>query len=108
MCIAADLDDHEWFHTHPGRFHRIRKPFPGEFESDAHAPPIEWSLVSQVAGAYFRLPLHGHIGGRAGCPDEERLLSNLWAMYFLKRNNSPYFKDVHRLTTAICAAPRAS
>jgi hypothetical protein len=30
--------------------------------------------------------------GRAGCPDEERLLSNLWTMYWLKRNNSPYLK----------------
>jgi hypothetical protein len=55
-------------HSSRPRVHRIRKPFPGEFETHPHAPPITWSLASQVAGEYSRLPLHGLIRGRGRCP----------------------------------------
>jgi hypothetical protein len=106
MFSDADADDAKWFAAHPNRNHRIRRPFQHEFIS--HAPPIEWSLVSQVGGEYFRIPLQGGVGGRAEFPDDEQLLSNMWTTHWLKRQNSPYFKDIWKLNTAMCVAPRAS
>lgn len=108
MCMSADLDDAEFFRERPGRYHRLRKPFPGEFISKV--PTIHWSLVSRVGDSYFRFPLPvEHIGGaRTGCPDEERLLSHLWTMFFINRRSSPFFRDIVKLTDAMCLAPRAS
>jgi hypothetical protein len=55
-------DDRAWFENNPERAHRLRKPFPGEFDAEVKRMPDESRLLSD------------HPAGRAGKPIENGLL----------------------------------
>jgi hypothetical protein len=78
--------------------------------STSSSPRATRRMESGVAsrGRILPPPPAGRVGGCSSYPDDEQLLSNLWTTQWLKRNTSPYFKDIWKVNTAICAAPRAS
>lgn len=58
-------DDREWFENHPGRTHRIRKEYPGEFPNIEHHSPykshVKACVVRQVEpGDRFKQPVSAH------------------------------------------------